>query len=163
MFKSSYVKQTKKSRHAKANCTVLIYYFFAFCEWLSDQGHCWSPFNISLSFLLFSNTCRKSVKVVTINARSVFFSPLRQLSALPDRQHATGRHCDHRRRPAAAVPRQPLRPLVLQFPRRPWLPWRPPNVLDPRCPGSKWMVSVLLFACCLNDELTSCRRRRRQT
>lgn len=68
----------------------------------------------------------------------------RQPPALPDRQHAAGRHCDHRRRPAAAVPRRPLRPLVLQLPRRPGLRRRPPDVLDPRGPGSEWVVSALL-------------------
>lgn len=109
---------------------------------------CTFPTSLFLSFLPISDTRKKkSVKVVRINCRLVFFSPPRQLSALADRQHAAGRHRDHRRRPAAAVSRQPLRPLVLQFPRGPGLRRRPPDVLDPRGPRSKWMVSALLFDC----------------
>lgn len=88
----------------------------------------------------------------------------RQLPALPDRQHAAGRHRDHRRRPAAAVSRRPLRPLVLQLPRRPGLRRRPPDVLDPRGPGSEWVVSALLSpvggrVARIIDEQAGCRLR----
>lgn len=104
-----------------------------------------SPGALPPSLLLSKVTEKKKVKkFVRFSARSVFPSAPRQLPALPDRQHAAGRHRDHRRRPAAAVSRRPLRPLVLQLPRRPGLRRRPPNVLDPRGPGSERVVSVLL-------------------
>lgn len=45
----------------------------------------------------------------------VFF---RKLPALAHRQHAAGRHRDHRGRPAAPPPAPPLRPVVVQLPRR---------------------------------------------
>lgn len=64
----------------------------------------------------------------------------RKLSALTDRQHAAGWHCDHRGWPAAPPPAPPLRPVIVQLPRRCGLHcWRDAAV-GQRAARSEWQV-----------------------
>lgn len=69
--------------------------------------------------------------------------PCRKLSALADRQHAAGRHGDHRGRRATAPPSQPLRPIIVQLPRRCGLHRWHDAALGQRAAPSEWQVGKL--------------------
>lgn len=67
-------------------------------------------------------------------------APFRKLPALADGQHASGRHRDHRGWPSPPPAATPLRPVVIQLPRRRGLRRRRDTTVGQRAARSEWQV-----------------------
>lgn len=71
----------------------------------------------------------------------LFFS---KLPAFPDGQHAAGRYSDHRGRSASPPAATPVRPVVLQLPRRRSLHGRRDSAVGQRAAQPEWRVGVFV-------------------